>query len=341
MADIFISYAREDREWVEKLANAFVAEGFSVWWDFDLLVGKRYRETIETELQTAKAAVVVWSQHSIRSDFVRDEAEDAQQRNILAPILKEIVRPPAGFRQLQTADLNNWTGNAEHVEFRRMMKGVSHLVGRPALGDTGAIHVDPAHPTTHFEEPKPVVPTPPVEVTPIDPVTPQPEPPPAVVAKAPAPVVMPAPAPVAPTPISPPPPHAAAPTAFVTTPKTSNPIVMYVAIGVVVLVAVAYGASQLFGGKTPAKPAQVANPVATPAVTHPTPGSTVPPATGGDATGGDTGGDVGGSDTGQSGPHGNSTPPPAPVPTPPTDNGTQDGSTSGDTGSDVGQGNPH
>ena len=132
MADIFISYAREDREWVEKLATQLVTEGYTVWWDWDLLVGKRYRETIETELQTAKAAVVVWSQHSIRSDFVRDEAEDAQQRNILLPLLKEIVRPPAGFRQLQTADLSNWNGGGEHIEFRRMMRGVSHLVGRPA-----------------------------------------------------------------------------------------------------------------------------------------------------------------------------------------------------------------
>lgn len=340
MADIFISYAREDREWVEKLANAFVAEGFSVWWDFDLLVGKRYRETIETELQTAKAAVVVWSQHSIRSDFVRDEAEDAQQRNILAPILKEVVRPPAGFRQLQTADLSNWTGSGEHVEYRRVMKGVSHLVGRQALGDTGVIHVDPAHPTTHFEEPKPVapVPAPPMDVAPIVPVTPQPEPPPAMVAKAPEPVV--APAPVAPVP--PPPPHATAPTAFVATPKPHNPIIMYVGIGAVALIAIIFVAMQFLGGKTPGKPAQLATPVAAPAVpavTHPA-GNTAPPATGGDTTGGDTGGDAGG-DTGQSGPHGNSAPPAAEPPAPPADNGTQDGSANGDTGGDVGQGNPH
>ncbi len=49
MADVFISYAREDRQWVEQLARQLQAEGFSVWWDWDLLVGKRYRETIDTE----------------------------------------------------------------------------------------------------------------------------------------------------------------------------------------------------------------------------------------------------------------------------------------------------
>ena len=63
MADIFISYSREDREWVAKLADALQAEGYSVWWDWDLLVGKRYRETIETELQVSRRRSW-WSQHS-------------------------------------------------------------------------------------------------------------------------------------------------------------------------------------------------------------------------------------------------------------------------------------
>jgi hypothetical protein len=135
MADVFISYAREDRQWVEKLAEQLQAEGFSVWWDWDLLVGKRYRETIDAELQACKAAVVVWSQYSVRSDFVRDEAEEAQQRNVLLPILKEVVRPPAGFRQIQSADLSNWNGGTTDDELRRVMKGVAHLVGHPAAGN--------------------------------------------------------------------------------------------------------------------------------------------------------------------------------------------------------------
>jgi hypothetical protein len=155
MADIFISYSREDREWVERLATQLQSEGFSVWWDWDLLVGKRYRETIDNELQSCKATVVVWSQHSIQSDFVRDEAEEAQQRNVLVPVLKEVVRPPAGFRQIQTADLSTWTGAGDHAEFRRVLRGVASLVGQPA-GDKTATS---AKPTSDKPEPATNTPT--------------------------------------------------------------------------------------------------------------------------------------------------------------------------------------
>ncbi len=39
MADVFISYKREDRELAERLAHALEQLGFDVWWDFDLLAG--------------------------------------------------------------------------------------------------------------------------------------------------------------------------------------------------------------------------------------------------------------------------------------------------------------
>jgi hypothetical protein len=167
MAEIFISYSREDRDWVERLAAQLQSEGYSVWWDWDLLVGKRYRETIDSELQTCRAAVVVWSQHSIQSDFVRDEAEEAQQRNILVPVLKEIVRPPAGFRQIQTADLSTWGGDGTHAEFRRVMKGIGFMVGRPAAGEASSagaaadprapLRDNPAHVAANVAKPESVV----------------------------------------------------------------------------------------------------------------------------------------------------------------------------------------
>ena len=37
MADVFISYAKEDRAHAEKLAAEIAAVGLTVWWDRDLV----------------------------------------------------------------------------------------------------------------------------------------------------------------------------------------------------------------------------------------------------------------------------------------------------------------
>ena len=61
MADLFISYADEDREWAERLAKALEDNGWSVWWDRRLLAGQSFDQIIERELTNTKAAVVLWS----------------------------------------------------------------------------------------------------------------------------------------------------------------------------------------------------------------------------------------------------------------------------------------
>ncbi len=134
MADIFISYAREDRNWVRELAQALEAEGLSVWWDPNLLPGSRYRETIEKELDQAYASIVVWSEDSIQSDFVRDEAEEARVLNRLVPVLKDPVQPPHGFRQIQTADLSSWRGKRDHPEYVLVLEGLQALAATKGGG---------------------------------------------------------------------------------------------------------------------------------------------------------------------------------------------------------------
>jgi len=229
MADVFISYAREDRQWVEKLAAVLQTEGFSVWWDWDLLVGKRYRETIDTELQACKAAVVVWSQYSVRSDFVRDEAEEAQQRDILLPLLKDAIRPPAGFRQIQTADLSNWNGGGTDDELRRVIKGIAHMVRNPAAGGMSHPLADQSPPaTTPTGRPEVLVP-----------VSRQPEPPTVIYAKQ-------AVAPPTPVAKASPPFRINLPALpFSSLPARSHPVWRYGAIGAVAIVALAFALIQI------------------------------------------------------------------------------------------------
>lgn len=118
MADIFISYASEDRSRVRPLAEALLAKGFNIWWDRSLAAGQDYTAIIERELKNAKAVIVVWTQASTHSTFVRDEAGRARDEGRLVPVLLDKVALPLGFGSFQAEDFTNWNGgsNAPQVQ---------------------------------------------------------------------------------------------------------------------------------------------------------------------------------------------------------------------------------
>jgi hypothetical protein len=89
MADVFISYAKADRPLALKLAAMLEAEGWKVWWDTSLVIGDDFRNEIMTELGRARAVVVIWTDASIKSDWVRSEAGRAQADRKLIPVKLE------------------------------------------------------------------------------------------------------------------------------------------------------------------------------------------------------------------------------------------------------------
>lgn len=99
MADIFISYARSDRNTVENLAAALEAKGYSVWWDRHIEGGAAFAKTIEAELDASKVVIVAWSEASLESDWVKDEAITARDQGKLVPISLDGVVSPMGFKQ--------------------------------------------------------------------------------------------------------------------------------------------------------------------------------------------------------------------------------------------------
>ena len=86
MADIFISYSKKDHEEARLLAAYLEAEGFSVWWDTSLKSGEQFRKVIMTELGRARAAIVIWTENSIESDWVQSEAGRAHADRKLIPV---------------------------------------------------------------------------------------------------------------------------------------------------------------------------------------------------------------------------------------------------------------
>jgi hypothetical protein len=132
MAEIFISYASENRERARGLAQALGARGWSVWWDREIPLGQSFDQVIEKALASAKCVVVLWSSISVASEWVRNEASEAKRRGILIPVFIERVDAPLAFRLLNGADLRHWSGDAGDAEFVRLVERVTELLGQTA-----------------------------------------------------------------------------------------------------------------------------------------------------------------------------------------------------------------
>jgi hypothetical protein len=113
MADIFISYKKEDAGRVIRLVEALRAEGFSVWWDHGIKAGSEWDRAIRQELDAARLVVAIWSQASVNAPWVKEEANVGKSRGILLPVKIDEVDPPLGFTLIQAADLVGWRGDRE------------------------------------------------------------------------------------------------------------------------------------------------------------------------------------------------------------------------------------
>jgi len=125
MSDVFVSYAREDRDRVEPLVRLFESNGLSVWWDKELVPGSTFEDVIDKAIIEAKCVVVIWSENSIRSEWVQAEASDGLERGILVPVLLDKVRIPLAYRRRQAAVLHGWPAKQDASELERLLKAVS------------------------------------------------------------------------------------------------------------------------------------------------------------------------------------------------------------------------
>ncbi len=127
---LFISYAREDRERVKRMAGALEKAGFSVWWDAALEGGHQFAAEIEKQLGAADAVVVVWSEVSVRSNWVLDEAMHGRDRGCLIPVRFDETPPPLGFRQIQLIELDD---GDQPGEVEAIARAVARLQGLPVV----------------------------------------------------------------------------------------------------------------------------------------------------------------------------------------------------------------
>jgi TIR domain len=69
-----------------------------VWWDPKLRAGEHFDDVIEKALDQAKCVIVIWSERSVQSRYVRTEATYALDQDKLVPVAIESVKLPLRFR---------------------------------------------------------------------------------------------------------------------------------------------------------------------------------------------------------------------------------------------------
>ncbi len=136
--DVFLSYAQKDRPIAAKLAEHLRAKGISVFWDPDIRNGTDWREKLEEKLNGVSCILVLWSQHSVKSEWVLEEADHGKSRQILVSARLDECKLPIGHRRIHTDDLSNWY-NAPPAGIVGILRRIDELleVG-PAHEDRGS-----------------------------------------------------------------------------------------------------------------------------------------------------------------------------------------------------------
>ena len=110
--DIFVSYAREDRPRVEKIAEYMAAQGVDVWFDRRITGGQEQYEEIANALRGSSFVLLVWSASAAGSAFVQKEIN-------LAATLGKIIIPVRLDRHSYTPTASLILAGTQFVDARR------------------------------------------------------------------------------------------------------------------------------------------------------------------------------------------------------------------------------
>jgi adenylate cyclase len=129
VAKVFLSYAREDLETARQLAECVGRAGHEVWWDRHIQGGSRYTNEIDRALKDSEAVVVLWSETSVESAWVQDEAAEGRDTGRLVPVTLNASRPPLGFRQFHAIDLGTWNGAGDPANLDELVDAIGKTAG--------------------------------------------------------------------------------------------------------------------------------------------------------------------------------------------------------------------
>lgn len=139
MADIFISYARLDRERVAPLKQALDGLGLNSFFDIEGLDGgDTFPDVLDREVKTAKVVLGCWTPHALQRDWVKAECAIAHEQRTLVPLEFDPLTPvdvPAAFFRLQRVNVSTWRGESKHDGWLSTVRAISRRLHRPDIYD--------------------------------------------------------------------------------------------------------------------------------------------------------------------------------------------------------------
>ena len=126
---LFISYSHEDKLVAKQVAEALSQRGYEVFWDAKIPTGMTFDTYIYHELEESDAVIVLWSKHSVDSDYVKEEAEYARKNSVLVPLTIDATTLPFGFARVQSTDICGWRGSAKDPRWQTVVDSIEAILG--------------------------------------------------------------------------------------------------------------------------------------------------------------------------------------------------------------------
>jgi hypothetical protein len=133
---LFISYSHEDKAVARQVAEALGERGYDVFWDAKIPPGMTFDTYIFEKLQGSNAVIVLWSKHSVHSDYVKEEAEYAKNHRTLVPLNIDGTALPFGFTRIQATDISGWHDAVQDGRWETVVDSIEDTLRRTS--DPGA-----------------------------------------------------------------------------------------------------------------------------------------------------------------------------------------------------------
>lgn len=127
MTQIFISYARTNEDNAKKIIQALQQRGYDIWYDGFIHGGKHWTKELEQQLRGSSLVLLILTQQSIQSDWVRNEILVAQDEDIpIIPLRFDNFEPlPMWINSYQYIDFVNLDANAAMI---RLVQAIGEYI---------------------------------------------------------------------------------------------------------------------------------------------------------------------------------------------------------------------